>query len=135
MPSEEDPPRRDEMQGPRVVVVGPDAAGKSTLVERLRARRYNARSCGQDHSHVPDMWQIIAQPDFLIYVDAELETIAQRRNISWGRPWLDELHRRLAHARAHADLYLPTDGLTPEQVAERAVRALESADIRPGERG
>ena len=39
-----------------MVIVGPDAAGKSTLVARLTALGYNARCCAQDHSYVPDMW-------------------------------------------------------------------------------
>ncbi len=67
---------------------------------------------------MPDMWQRIAAPDVLIYLDAELSTIAQRRRIQWGQDYLDKLKRRLRHARRHADLYLRTDGLTPEQVLD-----------------
>ena len=115
--------------GPRVVVVGPDAAGKTELVGRLRALGYNARSCAQDHSYVPDMWRRIARPDFLVYLDARLETIARRRRIDWGQERLDILNARLAHARAHCDLYLPTDDLAPAQVVERVRSALSRAGI------
>jgi guanylate kinase len=118
--------------GPRVVVVGPDAAGKSTLVERLLALGYNARSCAQDHSYVPDMWRRISRPDFLIFLDARLETIARRRAIDWGQERLDTVQARLAHARAHCDLYLPTDGLTRNEVAGRVCRALAAAGFKPG---
>ena len=116
---------------PRVVVVGPDAAGKTELVQRLRALGYNARSCAQDHSYVPDMWQRLSRPDFLVYVDARLETIARRRAIDWGQKRLDELNARLAHARAHCDLYLPTDDLEPGDVVDQVRAALAEAGIIP----
>jgi chloramphenicol 3-O-phosphotransferase len=122
----------DREAGARVVVVGPDAAGKSTLVERLQALGYNARCCAQDHSYVPDMWRKVARPDFLVFLDARLETIARRRAIDWGQTRLDTLQARLAHARAHCDLYLLTDDLTRKEVAERVCQALAAAGIEPG---
>jgi chloramphenicol 3-O-phosphotransferase len=120
-----------DREGPRVVVVGPDAAGKSTLVAGLTALGYNARSCAQDHSQVPDMWRRLSRPDFLVFLDASLETIAQRRAIDWGQDRLDILHARLSHARAHCDLYLNTDGLTPDDVMGRVRAALSQLDIEP----
>lgn len=116
---------------PRVVVVGPDAAGKTELVKRLRALGYNARSCAQDHSYVPDMWRRIARPDFLIYLDARLDTIARRRRIDWGQERLDVLNARLAHARAHCDFYLPTDDLEPSQIVDWVCTALAEMGISP----
>ena len=121
----------ESSEAPRVVVVGPDAAGKTELVRRLRALGYNARSCAQDHSYVPDMWRRLARPDFLVYVDARLETIARRRAIDWGQKRLDEINARLAHARAHCDFYLPTDDLKPEDVVDRVRAALAEAGIAP----
>jgi len=118
-------------EAPRVVVVGPDAAGKTELVKRLRALGYDAFSCAQDHSYVPDMWRRIARPDFLVYLDARLETIARRRAIDWGQERLEELNARLAHARAHCDLYLPTDNLEPAEVVDRVRSALSKAGILP----
>ncbi len=117
---------------PRVVVVGPDAAGKTELAGRLRALGYNAHSCAQDHSYVPDMWRRLARPDFLIYLDARLETIARRRVIDWGQERLDVLNARLAHARAHCDLYLPTDELALSDVVDRVQSTLSAAGIVPG---
>jgi hypothetical protein len=122
-------PKIDE--SPRVVVVGPDAAGKTELTKRLRTLGYNARSCAQDHSYVPDMWQRISKPDFLVYLDAQLETIARRRTIDWGQKRLDKLNARLAHARAHCNLYLPTDDLEPPEVVDRVRAALSTAGIVP----
>ena len=109
----------------RIAIVGPCASGKTTLAKRLRALGYDVHEPAQEHSGVPDMWQRITRPDVLIYLDAGLETIARRRRIDWGQNYLDELNRRLRHARRHADLYLPTDGLTPEQVFLRVRQFLE----------
>lgn len=118
-------------EGPRVVVVGPDAAGKSTLVKQLGRLGYNVRSCAQDHSQVPDMWRRLSKPDFLVFLDARLETIARRRAIDWGQDRLDALQARLADARAHCDLYVPTDALTPDEVTGVVRAALSRAGIRP----
>ncbi len=109
----------------RIAIVGPCASGKTTLAKRLRALGYDVHEPAQEHSGVPDMWQRITKPDVLIYLDAGLSTIARRRRIDWGQAYLDELHRRLEHARRHADLYLPTDGLTPDQVFRRVRQFLE----------
>lgn len=106
-------------------MVGPCASGKSSLVSRLKALGYNARHVAQDHSYVPDMWRRLTDPDFLIYLDAELRTVARRRCINWGKRYLADERHRLRHARQHCDLYLPTDDLTEEEVLERVVDFLE----------
>jgi hypothetical protein len=102
----------------RIKVVGPCASGKSVLAARLRDLGYDARSAAQDHSYVPDMWQRLNPPDLLIYLDVTLEA-AHRRGHSgtgWDQAYLDEQQRRLRHARAHCDLYLPTGDLAEEEV-------------------
>lgn len=108
-----------------ITVVGVCSAGKSTLSSALRERGYKARTVAQEHSHVPYLWQI-SKPDVLIYLDASLATIRRRRNPRWHRPLLDEEHRRLAHAREHANLYIHTDGLSPKDVASRALTFLNN---------
>lgn len=113
--------RESEKQRPLIAVVGPCAAGKSSLVRRLKALGYNARHVAQDHAYVPDMWQRLTRPDLLIYLDAELSTIARRRRVSWGERYLADERHRLRHARQHCDLYLPTDDLTEEEVLERVL--------------
>jgi len=106
----------------RIAVVGPCGAGKTTLVAGLRALGYEARECVQEHSYVPTMWERISRPDILIYLDASLPVIERRKPRSdWKQAILDEQHRRLAHARAHCDLYVHTDELTVAQVLARAV--------------
>ncbi len=115
MQSEEEPasPGRPAV----VKVVGPCKSGKSTLTAGLRAAGYDARSCGQEHSEVPTMWQRIHPPDCLIFLDITLETMRARVDRSdWSDDLLRTQRRRLAHARQHADLVVATDILAPEQV-------------------
>jgi hypothetical protein len=117
-----------------VIVVGPCAAGKSSLVARLRAAGVRARSVSQEHSYVPYMW-LRHSPDVLIYLDLHLETARRRRRPTWTQRMLDDQHHRLAHARTYCHLYLPTDHLGPEQVAHEALQFLatfEPAQARPG---
>jgi hypothetical protein len=116
------------MDGPLIAVVGVCAAGKSTLVAGLRAHGWNARQVAQEHSYVPDMWQRITGPDILIYLDAELATVQQRRrDPSFDAGLLAEERRRLRHARQHCDIYLATDALTPEEVLATVLRRLRAA--------
>lgn len=109
-----------------VTVVGVCSAGKSTLVRALRERGYKARTVAQEHSHVPYLWQR-SRPDVVIYLDASLPTIRRRRRVRWSQPVLDEERRRLSHAREHAHLYIHTDGLSPQDVASRALTYLNNS--------
>jgi len=102
----------------KIGIVGPCAAGKTTLQNNLLQLGYNAVAIAQEHSGVPSMWQQITKPDIVIYLDASLPTINARRNVSWEQAYIDEMNRRLRHARAHADYYLITDSLSIEQVRD-----------------
>lgn len=99
-----------------MAIVGPCASGKSTLVAALRRADYNARHVAQEHSYVPDMWQRITRPDWLIYLDVSYAVTCERRRVTWGPERLDEQSKRLAHAREHCDLYVDTSDLTAEEV-------------------
>ena len=112
-----------------IVVVGPCGAGKSTLVQSLRARGYVARAVAQEHSIISALWRHGGEPAALIVLEVERDTIAQRRGAEFP-DWLYEEQRgRLASARAHADLIVPTDGVLPEQVTQQVVNFLHSAGI------
>ncbi len=115
----------------RIAIVGPCAAGKSTLAGNLQARSYDAEDCVQEHSEVQTMWQQIARPDILIYLDASLETIHQRLKVDWEQEYLDRMNRRLTHARSHAHFWLDTNSLTPAQVCERVAEFLISIGVHP----
>lgn len=111
----------------RVAVVGPCAAGKSTLVPALREVGYEARQPAQEHSYAPTMWQRFSRPDILIYLDLNYETARLRRpHIDGGPERLEEQHRRLAHAREHCDFYLDTSSLTPDEVREAVFEFLST---------
>ena len=58
------------MDSPKIGVVGPCAAGKTTLIAGLRNHGYTAKHIAQEHSYVPAMWQLLTNPDILIYLDA-----------------------------------------------------------------
>jgi cytidylate kinase len=116
-----------EPPSPRSVigVVGPCGSGKSTLIAGLEKYGYRCRHIAQEHSYVPAMWQRIARPDILIYLDASFPVSTARRNLNWQEKDHHEQLRRLSHAREHADLIVNTDNLTPEQVLERALVFLQ----------
>jgi shikimate kinase len=119
---------------PRVVVVGPCAAGKTTLVGNLRPLGYNIRSCSQEHSFAPRLWRDFSKAEVLVFLDAELSTIARRQNRSdWTQSRLDAQRHRLAHAREHCDFYLQTDELTQDQVAHAVEVFLRARGVVPWE--
>ena len=112
----------------QIVIVGPCASGKTTLVRGLWARGFaGARVVAQEHSGVLDLWKMRGQPDVLIYLDARLETIAARqRRADWTTEYLSEQLRRLHGAWLACDLYLPTDELNPQEVLEHALKFLSN---------
>lgn len=113
----------------RIAVVGPCASGKTALAERLQNLGYEARECTQEHSYAPTMWQKISKPDVLIYLDASLPAIAERRSADWSEEYLTVQNRRLSHARSHCDLYIQTGGLSEEEVLERALDFLKGLEL------
>ncbi len=108
---------------PLILVVGVCSSGKSTLVRKLNEKGYRARACAQEHSGVPSLWAR-SNPDVLVYLDASLHTIRQRRRAKWQQEVLDEQHQRLREARERCNLYIHTDGLAPEDVVSRVVNFL-----------
>lgn len=111
-------------QQPLIAVVGPCAAGKTTLIDGLVEQGYRARQIAQEHSYVPRMWQILTKPDILIYVYASFESCTQRKHLNWSRADFERQIERLAHARQYCDIYLDTEGISPQEALERALEAL-----------
>ena len=110
--------QRDPEDGPRVTIVGPCAAGKTTLVARLREQGLDAYAVAQEHSGVAYLWQL-AEPDLLIFLDVDLATTAARRKREWPADLYATQHERLAHARRHADLYLDSSTIGADEVAKQ----------------
>jgi deoxyadenosine/deoxycytidine kinase len=107
---------------PLIGVVGPCAAGKSTLVSRLLKQGYYARNIAQEHSYVPDMWKRLTKPDLLIYLDVSYFNSVKRRALNWTSSEYEEQIHRLRHARQHSDLIVDTNPLDEEEVFQ-VVRA------------
>ncbi len=105
---------------PKIGIVGPCTAGKSTLIKRLSGQYpVILRHIAQEHSFVQNMWQRISQPNWLVFLDVSYPISMQRKKLDWTRAEYEEQQRRLQHARQHADFYLMTDDLTPEEVVEK----------------
>jgi cytidylate kinase len=109
---------------PKIAIVGPCASGKSTLAARLQEAGIPARQIAQEHSYVRDMWQVLTQPDVLIFLDADYETCTQRKDLDWTEDEYLEQQRRLRHAREHCHILVDTTDLTAEEVEERVRRGL-----------
>jgi hypothetical protein len=116
----------------RVAVVGVCGSGKTALAQKLRQLGYEVRECHQEHSEVPHMWQVISRPDVLIYLDASEVAAERRGRRHYVRGCVEEQRRRLAHARAHCDLYLLTDELTQPQVLTTVAEFLAQRSPRGG---
>lgn len=106
-------------------LVGPCSAGKSTLAQGLAALGYAAKSIGQEHSYVPNMWQVIGRPDVLVFLDVSYDVAQRRRWLDWQPSDLEEQRRRLRHARQHCDFYLDTNPLSATEVREAVAAFLE----------
>jgi hypothetical protein len=114
-----------------LVIVGPCAAGKTTLATGLRAAGYRAQAVAQEHSYVPKLWRRSGPPDLLIYLDVSLKALLARRPDSgFGDAELAEERRRLMDARGRCDLYLDTSDLTPAQVQAAVLAFLSEAAER-----
>jgi thymidylate kinase len=112
-----------------IAIVGPCAAGKSTLMAGLKPFGYNLRHVAQEHSYAPEMWQRITKPDVLIYLDVSYENSLKRKSLSWSKEEYLEEVRRLRHARQHADLYIDTNSLSPQQVLAQAISFLDERGV------
>jgi len=122
MPNEDKPPSTSQ---PLIGVVGPCAAGKSTLIEGLTRLGYCTRHIAQEHSFVKDMWQRLTNPDVLVFLDASYASTIQRRRLDWSEADWQEQQQRLRHARENADIYVETDKLSAEEVLKRVVEGIE----------
>jgi GTPase SAR1 family protein len=120
------PPDRPETEeSTKIVVVGPCAAGKSTLVEALQARGYDAHASGQEHSAIASLWQH-SHPDVLIALEVDISAVWARRGNDWPE-WLHDLQvQRLREAAEAADLAIDTTDLDPVGVVDRVLAYLSS---------
>lgn len=107
----------------RVTVVGPCASGKTTLVEQLRNAGYEAWVTGQEHSAVPDLWNH-QEPDVLIALATDLETIRLRRGKGWSGVIYAAQIERLQRAYEAAGLIIDTGASSEDETTARALAYL-----------
>jgi deoxyadenosine/deoxycytidine kinase len=110
----------------KIGVVGPCAAGKSTLIAGLKKLGYNSRHIAQEHSHALQMWKRISDPDVLIYLDVSYEESMKRRKLDWTPADHEKQQKRLEHARQNSDLYIDTDNLTIPEVLQKVTNFLQA---------
>ena len=108
----------------RVAVVGSCASGKTSVVARLREHGLDAWAVAQEHSAIQELWRHLG-PDRLVFLDTTIQTVRARRQDDNWPEWIFDLQQeRLADARANADVIVPTDDLTLDQVVVTILQAL-----------
>jgi len=109
----------------RIAVVGVCASGKTTLVKGLQDAGYDAYNVAQEHSGIHNFWNK-HHPDILVMIDATLPAIKKRRLVYWDQERLDVQHKRLADAKAHANLFIQTDAYNADEVREQVIDYIET---------
>lgn len=116
----------------KIAIVGVCSSGKTTLVAGLKAAGYDAYNVAQEHSCVHNFWAY-HKPDVLVMIDATMSAIHKRRKVYWGGERLVEQHKRLADAKAHADLYLQTDCFSADEVRRLVIDFLKKKEAGKSE--
>lgn len=106
-------------------VVGPCGSGKSTLIAGLEKAGYRCRHIAQEHSYVKSMWQVISNPNILIYLKCSFENSTSRRKLNWLPADHEEQLRRLSHAFEHADFIIDTNSLNADDVLTEVINFLK----------
>lgn len=108
----------------RIGIVGPCAAGKTTLSSALSSLGYEVRHIAQEHSYVPDMWERISNPDVLIYLQVSYHQTLIRRKLNWTVTEYNEQIFRLRHAREYANLVIDTDLFSTQEILDQVLSFL-----------
>lgn len=110
----------------RVVITGPCASGKTTLVSALREAGIDAYNVAQEHSGIKKLWQK-KQPDVLVLLDVNLPAVRARRSVPWGNERLLLQRERLKDAKENANLFIQTDNLCKEEVLQTVLAFIEQS--------
>ena len=94
-------------------------------MQGLEKRGYRCRHIAQEHSYVKTMWQVLSNPDILIFLHCSFENSTSRRKLNWLPQDYEEQQRRLSHAREHANLIVDTDEMDSDEVLARVLEYLK----------
>lgn len=119
---------KEDDSSPLIGIVGPCGSGKSTLLSGLEKHGYRCRHIAQEHSYVKYMWQVITNPNVLIFLQSSFENSTARRKLNWLPTDYEEQQRRLSHACEHADLIIDTDLLNAQEVLTQALDYLKNLE-------
>ena len=108
----------------KIGIVGTCGTGKSELVTRLRNLGYDANHIAQEHSYSPNMWQLVTNPDILIYLRVSYPETLRRKNFDFSKEEYQEQLERLHHAEKHANMVIDTDNRSPDDVFKFAISEL-----------
>ena len=101
-----------------IVIVGVCGAGKSVLVQGLRALGYPARACAQEHSYVQGLWARRGRPAALIYLEAGLDA------------WCDRILFVSADPSVRADRVGKARAWTPDEISRREAAQIPAEEKR-----
>lgn len=116
---------RSSKDSRRVVVIGPCASGKTSLVTSLQRLGYDAHASGQEHSEISELWRHL-DPDMLVGLHIDLDTLRRRRSATWSGRLYERQLLRLASGYEHADLLIDCDYIDQETVIQQVVAWLEA---------
>jgi len=112
---------RDDLKTILIGLVGPCVSGKTTISTILRELGYRAKVIAQEHSYVPNMWQIITKPQFLVFLEVSYQKTLVRLHMNWTEQEYREQLSRLGHAKENADLIIFTDDLNPQEICSQII--------------
>ncbi len=108
----------------KIVIVGVCTSGKTSVCNTLKELGYDAYTVAQEHSSVPHMWRL-RNPDVVVYLYCDLETVRKRRAVYWGRKLFETQLHRLSDARKHSHVFIDTTELQVEDTVQKVLQAIE----------
>jgi deoxyadenosine/deoxycytidine kinase len=118
---------------PKIAIVGPCGAGKTTLAQKLKSYGLEVKEVAQEHSFVQAMWQKMSHPDILIFLDVSYQASTIRKDFNWTQSEYSEQRRRLEHALKNCDIYIDTDLLTADEVLKATLDQLDVGHLLPSD--